>query len=337
MKKKLCLLLIIVLAAFILSAFFAPGISGTVFFVEYDDDDHPQMFRKQDLSKKHAEDVCPADFYLIEGFTEEVGVRAAQEHVELGETEILTVYEDGKIQTDCIIKDPNLLHVFAAHGDDYYYCRLAESKEYCCEYIRLNKNGDTFVYPHVEHQMCFCPPERAWQSGVVSQAENSESMYMTSDNTISPSGRIAFSYYETIFDETKDSFAYPYITLPDRIVIIDSDGSVRDIGEGEAPAWLNDDTLLFIDDNEVLKMYSVQENTIEDHKTSKGKTITLSLLEPETGIAVSKDGKELVYLRMRALYGADAYCVSLETGKTKRYQDVIAFCIINTPRVFFGE
>ena len=336
MKKRFCLLLIMVIFTSMFPARAASGISGTVFFVEYDDDDHPQLFRKQDLSKKYAEDVCPADFYLIEGFTEEVGVRAAREHIEIGETEILTVHEDGNIQTDCIIKDPNLLHVFAAHGDDYYYCRLAENKEYCCEYVRLNKNGDTFVYPHVDCQRCFCPPEWAMLNGAVSPADNCGYTYTTS-NTVSSSGRIAFSYYETILDETKDSFAFPYIILPDRIVIIDSDGSVRDIGEGEAPAWLNDDTLLFIDKDGVLKMYSVQENTIEDYKARKGKTITLSLLEPETGIAVSKDGKRLVYFRMRALYGADAYCVSLETGKTKRYKDVIAFCIINTPRVFFGE
>lgn len=338
MKKRFCLLLVMVIFASMFPACAVSEISGTVFFVESEfraDNERP-MLKKQELSKKQPEVVCPADFYLIEGFAETEGVRAARENTKKGETEILTVFEDGSIQVDCIIKDPKLRHVFAAHGDEYYYCRSIENQDQCCEFVRLNKNGDMFVYPHADNHLCFCPPKWRNRYGGAPSDDNAVTTYISS-TTVSPGGRIAFSFYEEIFDETKDSFSFPYTITPDRIVVIDSDGSVKNIGEGMYPVWLNEDTLLFVNAEWDLHAYSVKDGTNEAYKTKRRKKITLDYVEYDTQMAVSKDGKHLVYLRSRALGGADACWVSLETGKSKRFKDIIALCIENTPRVFFGK
>lgn len=338
MRKILCLLMIFALAVPMFSAIAKTGEPDMFFFVESEfraGNERP-MLKKQELSKKQPEVVCPADFYLIEGFAETEGVRAARENAKKGETEILTVLEDGRIQADWIIKDPKLRHVLAAHGDDYYYCRFGENQDKCCEFVRLNKNGDTFVYPHAENHMCFCPPEWRIRHGGVTSDDNAVTTYISSA-TVSPDGRIAFSFYEQIFDETKDSFSFPYTITPDWIVVIDSDGSVKNIGEGMYPVWLNEDALLFVNAEWELRAYSVKDGTTEAYKTKSGKKITLDYAEYDTQMAVSKDGKHLVYLRSRALGGADACWVSLETGKSKRFKDIIALCIENTPRVFFGK
>ncbi len=339
MKKRFCLFMIIVLFMTIFSGCAQIGASGVVFFIEYEDlsdSGKPRMLRKQDLSKRKIEDICPADFYLVEGFTENVAVRAAREHVGIGETEILTIYEDGRIQTDCVIKDNRLLHVLAAHGDDYYYSRLTENKEYCCEFVRLNKNGDTFIYPYMPMQSCFCPSVWEVAQGLLSPADNNAYSFSYPE-TVSSAGRIAFNYVEYYSGEVIDGVTTAGTNSLSEIFIIDSDGSVKNIGEGEYPAWLNDDILLFVNEEGVLHKYSVKEKTTEAFKTEKGKTIQLSPLELDSGISVSKDGKKLVCMTSLALGGGCATWVSLETGKDKRFKWIISGCIIYTARVFFGS
>lgn len=345
MKNRILLCCIVILLSFSLSGCTLiealtgkTGANGTIFYVEYADSrtNEPRMLKKCDLSTRQIVNVCPADFYLIEGFTETEGVRAARENVEKGETEILTVYGDGSIRSDCIIKDPRLLHVLAAHGNDYYYCRLTENKEYCCEYIRLNQNGETFIYPYAENQMCFCPPQSAIQNGAISPADNERWTYPHS-NTVSPGGRIAFSFYESIFDETKDSFAFPYAITPDQIVIIDSDGSVRNIGEGGYPVWLNDDTLLFVSEEDILCKYSMKDGTTEAYKTKSGETISIYPKEYETQMSVSKDGKQLICMLSRSLGGASPVAFSLDTGEKVWFKKIATGAIVGGGRAFFGN
>lgn len=336
-KRRLCFALVISIFLVLTSCAFAKE-SGTVFFVDAPkiDGEWTRMLMKQDISTMEVEAICLADFYLIDGFAQTTGVFAAREKSENEKTEVLYIREDGEIQLMYEISDPMLLQVFAMHGDNVYYVRQTQNKEYCCEFVRMSINGDAFVYPYSAYQECYCPAsEDDFWAGWYDTSDSDpikweDKTYETQSVTFSKNGYMAYEAFRDGYYNQKGALLDRYID------IMDPEGNIICIGKGECPVWMNEDTLLYLSNDNFVYEYSLQEGIAKPHLTQKGKKIEIFPMSYESYISVSKDGKTFVCMLALDLGGSKAMVFNLETGKKYRLKNMNPATIADREKVYFG-
>ena len=251
--------------------------------------------------------------YLLEGNTENDVYYAV-----MRDKDRWDICEVGASIPTITLVDPGIIRILAYQNETVFYITSKYDKPIL---ISLNNDHESICYPYGKYSEEFdlsgdYEDEDEWAKwGIKLDDRELEGIKLMYTTTVSEDGKIAYCIEDYDYTPPIKCDSAIYVTTPNQADIY--------IGEGSHPAWLDENSLLYIGNDSKLYQYSMVEETSQLYVSDKKEEIVMPPVDPmERMVVIDKD--HIGYIQICDKQNK-LTLLSLRTGKSHIVDTVTPF------------
>ena len=213
---------------------------------------------------------------------------------------------------------PDIIRILAYQNETVFYITSKYDKPIL---ISLNNDHESICYPYGKYSEEFdlsgdYEDEDEWAKwGIKLDDRELEGIKLMYTTTVSEDGKIAYCIEDYDYTPPIKCDSAIYVTTPNQADIY--------IGEGSHPAWLDENSLLYIGNDSKLYQYSMVEETSQLYVSDKKEEIVMPPVDPmERMVVIDKD--HIGYIQICDKQNK-LTLLSLRTGKSHIVDTVTPF------------